>query len=49
MSLDSNPWVGSENESMICLEFALSHPAFDPRLHQTEVKAEAIEGFERLV
>ena len=49
MSLDSNPWVGSENESMICLEFALSQPTFDPRLHQTEVKAEAIEGFECLV
>jgi hypothetical protein len=49
MSLDSNPWVGSGNESMICLEFALSQPTFDPRLFQTAVKTEVIEGFERLV
>jgi hypothetical protein len=49
MSLDSNPWVGSGNKSMICLEFTLSQPTFNPRSHQTAVKAEVIEGFERLV
>lgn len=49
MSLDSNPWVGSENESMILSRVRTFTAYFDPRLHQTEVKAEVIERFERLV